>query len=448
MHRPISMQSVETKASWTIATVVLVILTLSFGAPWITIVALKPIAAETAGLRSVPALATSLAWIGFGAGGIAMGYVAEKIGVRWTVIFGAVMIWMGLALSTGGETWHLYVGQGLFVGFLGIGGMNAPFYVYVSRWFDRRRGSALALISSGSYLAGAIWPSMFERAITYAGWRQTMFYYGLLEVVLVVPLAAIFLRQPPELALPEGAFGTSPAPKTVMGWPPNLVFGLVAAAVIFCCIPMAMPQAHLPALCSDLGILASHGAAMLSVLLGTAFISRQFWGWVSDRAGGLNTVLIGSSFQIIAMTAFMLTQDEVGLVHRLSRVWFGICRHHPGLHPGHPGAVSGVGSLLADSDVPVVQRRRHGHRRLDGRRTLRSLRHLRAGIRRRRWRQCRQSGDRRAAGVPAATTGVAVCLTAVRQRFNLQSDVRSNRSGAPRSDPSAAAAGSSGVICH
>jgi MFS family permease len=39
--------------------------------------------------------------------------------------------------------------------------MNAPFYVYVSRWFDRRRGSALALISSGSYLAGAIWPSMF-----------------------------------------------------------------------------------------------------------------------------------------------------------------------------------------------------------------------------------------------------------------------------------------------
>jgi MFS family permease len=313
MHRPVSLQSVETRASWTVATVVLVILTLSFGAPWITIVALKSIAAETAGLRSVPALATSLAWVGFGIGGIVMGHIAEKVGVRWTVIFGAVMIWIGLALSTGGETWQLYVGQGLFVGFLGIGGMNAPFYVYVSRWFDRRRGSALALISSGSYLAGAIWPSMFERAITYAGWRQTMFYYGLLEVVLVVPMAAIFLHHAPDLPLPEGAFSASPAPKSVMGWPPNLVFGLVATAVIFCCIPMAMPQAHLPALCSDLGILASHGAAMLSVLLGTAFISRQFWGWVSDRAGGLNTVLIGSIFQIIAMTAFMLTQDEVGL---------------------------------------------------------------------------------------------------------------------------------------
>jgi MFS family permease len=98
-----------------------------------------------------------------------------------------------------------------------------------------------------------------------------------------------------------------------MGWPPNAVFALLAVAVIFCCIPMAMPQQHLPAFCSDLGILASHGAAMLSVLLGTAFISRQFWGWVADRIGGLNTVLTGSVFQILAMTAFALTQDEVGL---------------------------------------------------------------------------------------------------------------------------------------
>jgi MFS family permease len=294
-----------------VATVALVILALSFGAPWITIVALKLIAAETGGRRSVPALASALAWIGYGAGGIVMGAVAERVGVRWTVIFGAVMIAIGLALSTGGASWQLYLGQALFMGFLGIGGMNAPFYVYVSHWFDRRRGSALALISSGSYMAGAIWPPIFERAIAQTGWRQTMLYYGLMEIAVVVPLAAAFLRAPPKLPLPSGSLGRSF--DSVMGWPPNLVFALMAAAVIFCCIPMAMPQAHLPALCSDLGILASHGAAMLSVLLGTAFVSRQFWGFVADRIGGLKTVLMGSAFQIVAMTAFMLTQDEVGL---------------------------------------------------------------------------------------------------------------------------------------
>ena len=312
MHERIGVPSVEARSSWLVATVVLVILALSFGAPWITIVALKLIAAELGDLRSVPALATALAWIGFGTGGLVMGYVAERVGVRSTVIFGAVMICIGLALSTGGEAWQLYIGQGLFVGFFGVGGMNAPFYVYISRWFDRRRGSALALISSGSYVAGALWPPIFERAVAYGGWRQTMLYYGLLEVAVVVPLAAIFLRPPPELPLPVGAFGVMSAANSVTGWPPNLVFALMAAASIFCCVPMAIPQAHLPAFCSDLGILASHGAAMLSVLLGTAFVSRQFWGWVSDRMGGLNTVLTGSMFQIIAMAAFMFTQDKSG----------------------------------------------------------------------------------------------------------------------------------------
>jgi MFS family permease len=221
------------------------------------------------------------------------------------------MICAGLALSTGGATWQLYLGQGLFTGFLGIGGMNAPFYVYVSRWFDRRRGSALALISSGSYMAGAFWPPIFERALSYAGWQRTMLYYGLFEIAVIVPLAAIFLTRPPDM--PSVDLRTDGRPTAILGWPPNLVFALLATAVIFCCIPMAMPQAHLPALCSDLGILASHGAAMLSVLLGTAFVSRQFWGWVSDRIGGLNTVLTGSAFQLIAMVAFILTQDEAGL---------------------------------------------------------------------------------------------------------------------------------------
>ena len=52
---------------------------------------------------------------------------------------------------------------------------------------------------------------------------------------------------------------------------------------------------------------------MLSVLLGTAFLSRQIWGAISDRIGGLATVLIGSAWQVAAMTALLFTQNEVGL---------------------------------------------------------------------------------------------------------------------------------------
>jgi len=82
---------------------------------------------------------------------------------------------------------------------------------------------------------------------------------------------------------------------------------------VLCCIPMAMPQGHLVAFCSDLGISRSIGALMLSVLLGTAFLSRQIWGAISDRIGGLATVLIGSAWQAASMTAFLFTVNEAGL---------------------------------------------------------------------------------------------------------------------------------------
>jgi MFS family permease len=302
----------DSREAWTLAVAALVILAFSFGAPWINAVALKEIAAEAEGARSVPALAGALAWFGSGLGGIAMGQVADRVGVRWTVMFGALMVGAGLALSALGPGWPLYLGHGLFIGLIGLGGMNAPLYVYVSRWFDRRRGSALALISSGTYVAGAFWPPVFERAIAAFGWRATMLCYGVIAVLVIVPLAAAFLKTPPELPQLHAAGGPT-ARATVLGWPPNLVFVLCMAAIFMCCVPMAMPQSHLVAFCSDLGINAAHGAAMLSLLLGTAFVSRQIWGAISDRIGGLRTVLIGSAAQVVTMLGFLLTQDEVGL---------------------------------------------------------------------------------------------------------------------------------------
>ncbi|HEY5216762.1 MAG TPA: MFS transporter, partial [Pseudolabrys sp.] len=230
-----------------------------------------------------------------------------------TVIFGSLMIGLGLSISTLGPPWPLWIGHGLFIGLIGLGGINAPMYIYVSRWFDRRRGSALALISSGSYLAGAMWPPVFERAIAAFGWRQTMLWYALAEIVVIVPLAAIYFRHPPEVihAAPAASAGASKA--RVLGWPPNAVFAMMCAAAVLCCIPMAMPQGHLVAFCSDLGISRSMGALMLSVLLGTAFLSRQVWGAISDRIGGLATVIIGSAWQAASMIAFLFTQNEAGL---------------------------------------------------------------------------------------------------------------------------------------
>jgi MFS family permease len=314
--------TIETHGSWIVCLTALGIAAVSFAAPTVTVVGLKSIAADLGGERSVPALAYSLAWLGASLGGIPMGRTAERLGVRFTVMFGAAMIAVGLVVAQSGGKFGLLVGYGLFVGLLGNSGINAPLYIYVSRWFDRRRGTALALLGSGSSVSAAIWAPIFAMAQAHVGWRHTMLGFAAIELVLILPAAAIVLRPAPEAA---GAAGSRHGPwpgALVLGLKPGIVLGALCTAGFLCCVPMAMPQGHLVAFCSDVGIPASQGAAMLSVLLGCAFISRQFWGYVADRIGGLQTILAGSACQITAMIGFLLTQSEAGLF--AVSAWFGL----------------------------------------------------------------------------------------------------------------------------
>jgi MFS family permease len=305
--------SIESRSSWVAAALTTAVLAISYGAPLLVIVGLKPIAASLGTDRSVVALASALVWVGTGMGGIAMGWVADRIGVKPTVVFGAVMAAMGLAISAIGQVWTLFLGHAVLIGLLGNSAHFPPLVVYVSRWFDRRRGTAVALISSGQYIAGIVWPSIFERGIAQFGWQATMLGYAVVVAAAIVPLA-LFLQPPPppSRAATIVAAGARRRART-LGLPPNVVQALLCAAGFLCCVPMAMPAGHLVAFCTDLGISAAHGAAMLSVLLASAFASRLFWGWLADRIGGLGTVLAGSACQALAIFAFTLTQDEVGL---------------------------------------------------------------------------------------------------------------------------------------
>jgi MFS family permease len=206
---------------------------------------------------------------------------------------------------------------------------------YVTRWFDRRRGTALALITSGNYVGGLVWPSILERGTAHFGWRATMLGVSALELCVVLPVALSALRPAPK-ALPAGSYGAGPLPGgRVLGLRPNVALGGLSLAVFLCCIPMALPSAHLVSFCTDIGISRAHGAAMLSVLLGSAFVSRQFWGWLSDRIGGLRANLVGSAAQAITLFLFTTTQDEIGLFAIASAFGFGFA----GLIPGYVLAV-------------------------------------------------------------------------------------------------------------
>jgi MFS family permease len=130
-------------------------------------------------------------------------------------------------------------------------------------------------------------------------------------IVSIVPVSLIFLggAAPENVLAPNAATNVSQPLKMNS----RTFFSLLCLASVLCCVPMAMPTTHLPALCGDLGISATRGAAMLSVLLGLAFVSRQFWGWLSDWVGGLATVAAASACQALAVLGFAMTTSEAGL---------------------------------------------------------------------------------------------------------------------------------------
>lgn len=312
------MVSMESRRSWVVAFAALAVTTVGFGAPMTAVVALKPIAASLDVPRSIPALALSAAYMGSAIGGLLMGWVADRFGARRIGAFGLAMIVAGLLVSAQGSVAALLLGHGVLIGLLGIACLFAPLVTLVSRWFDRRRGTAVALVASGQYVAGVLWPSLLQWATERLGWQAAMDLYALL-VVAVLPLCLLLRAAPAQM---EPLRGDGRDGGAVLGLPPNVVQGLLAVAIFLCCIPMAMPQGHLVAFCTDIGLSAGQGAATMSLMLGIAFVSRQFWGWLSDRMGGLVALLAGSAVQAAAMAGFLLTRDEAGLL--LAAMMFGV----------------------------------------------------------------------------------------------------------------------------
>jgi MFS family permease len=91
------------------------------------------------------------------------------------------------------------------------------------------------------------------------------------------------------------------------------VLAVLCGAIVGCCVAMAMPLVHLVAHASDLGYGLARGAQMLSTALLCALLGRLAWGAISDRIGGLRTMLATSAWQALGLLALALFDGEVAL---------------------------------------------------------------------------------------------------------------------------------------
>lgn len=303
--------SVETPYGWVIAAASHLLIATAIGVSYLVVVSLKPIAAEFGWPRSIPSLAYALMMMGAGVGGIVMGYWSDKRGMGGVSLVGALMIGLGAILVSRTQDYlSLLITCALLLGFLGVGTVLSPLMTNATRWFDRRRGMAVAIVASGQAIAGAIWPNVFQYGIDESGWRETWFWFGVFAICAMLPLTLLVRRKPPTSKISRAGLGGAVYD---IRSAPMLALVLLGLAIVGCCVAMATPAVHLVAMCSDLGFGAANGARMLSFLLACSFASRLGFGWLSDKIGGLKTILIGSSLQALALSSYIWVDDLTSL---------------------------------------------------------------------------------------------------------------------------------------
>jgi MFS family permease len=271
---------------------------------WSAVVALPVIQAEFGIDRGAASLPYTATMLGFAVGGVLMGRLSDRFGIMLPAMIGALMLGAGYVLAAQATgLWSYILAQALVIGMLGTATTFGPLIADVSLWFKKRRGIAVGIVASGSYLAGTIWPPILQHAIDAWGWRQTHVGVGVFCVVTMLPLTLALRRR---AQVDDGTVPISARDITAaLRMSPATLQALLVVAGLGCCIAMSMPQVHIVAYCADLGYGPARGAEMLSLMLGFGVVSRLASGLIADRIGGLGTLLLGSSLQCLALLFYL-----------------------------------------------------------------------------------------------------------------------------------------------
>jgi len=311
---------------------------------------LKAFTKEFHASRSAISLAFSLDNVVAAVGAPLIGRLVDRIGSRRIIILGTILL---ASLLIGNRFMTVNV-LGIYIfnmlgALTGVGSGPIPYSTIISKWFDRRRGSALAVMMLGIGIGAVIMPSLVQRLITSFGWRAAYSIYGCAMLLIALPVVVAFMRDSPsEMGLlPDGASGPSfsgkesdlaglswrEARRTRTFWLMVSAFFLLGASVHACVL-------HLAAMLTDRGItqqtaaLASSvaGAGLLLGRFGSGFLLDRYLGsrvamcFASGAAVGILLLLSGQSAAAFAGALFagLGMGAEGDLIAYLTSRYFGL----------------------------------------------------------------------------------------------------------------------------
>ena len=289
--------------------------------------------------------AFSLAQLEGSVSGPVVGYLIDRLGPRRMVFIGLSITGIGFIMfsrTTSIPSFYL----AYMVIMVGIAsGTWLPVMVAINRWFNRRRGTAMAIAGEGTFLGGLLLVPVMAWAVTpgHVGWSATAQWIGVVFLVGAWPISHMIRSRPQDYGLlPDG----DPPPlqqtgqatarygsirSNVAANEPDFTVGQALRTRAFWFITFghaltsmlnATLTVHMVPLLTDQGLSLQTASYVWATLMGVGTVFQLVGGYLGDRLP-TNMVLVG--FSVLQAGGFMLAAFVHGLpMAILFAVVFGV----------------------------------------------------------------------------------------------------------------------------
>ena len=290
---------------------------------WSVVIILPNIQSEFALDRAASTYPYVATMFGYGIGNVIIGRMLDRIGIKKPIIFALSLLVASYILSIFiRDVFFLSIIQ-FFLGF-SAAAFFGPMMADISNYFYRRKGLAVSLVASGQHLCGAIWPFLIKDFLLDGDWRNAHLFIAIVCSILIPILFYLLGNKKPKVDLNQNLPSRKDDinSKVKLSISNKRVQVLLMFAGVFCCVAMSMPQVHIVPLCIDNGYGLAVGTEILSFMLFAAVASRVIFGFLSDKIGPIQTLLLGSSLQAISLTMFLPFNSQLSLY--IVAIFFGL----------------------------------------------------------------------------------------------------------------------------